>query len=151
MLIATHSAYELHAVTVNPPTAENPRGYHRLIGGSVELGETHRAAIEREVAEELAATITRLEYVAAVENIFTIDGERGHEVVFLYRGQLEPQPPLTDAVLTESDGSIVPVRWRPIDDADEPLPLYPAQAAEWMRRLLNPAHASRVELPPEAV
>lgn len=135
MLIATHHDKELHAVTVNPPTAENPRGYYRLIGGTVELGETHRDAIVREVTEELGARIADLEFVAVVENIFMIDGEPGHEIVFLYTGQLEPQPPPADATLTESDGSSVPVVWRPLEDKDESLPLYPSQATEWIRRL----------------
>ena len=42
------------------PSAENPQGYHRLIGGSVNLGEPHRDAIVREVDEELGATIRSL-------------------------------------------------------------------------------------------
>lgn len=63
-----------HAVSVNPPTSENPAGYHRLIGGGVELGETHRDAIVREVDEELGATIRDLSLLTAVESIFHIDG-----------------------------------------------------------------------------
>lgn len=46
MLIAPNDAFTAHAVSLNPPTAENPNGYHRLIGGSVELGESHRDAIQ---------------------------------------------------------------------------------------------------------
>ena len=42
MLLAPDGAGTSHAVSVNPPTAENPTGYHRLIGGGVELGETAR-------------------------------------------------------------------------------------------------------------
>ena len=39
--------------------------------------------------------------------------------------------------LTESDGRVVPVVWRPFDDALEPLPLFPAGVA---RLALNLAH-----------
>jgi 8-oxo-dGTP pyrophosphatase MutT (NUDIX family) len=124
-----------HAVTVNPPTAENPQGYHRLIGGSVDLGEPHRAAIVREVDEELGATIQALAFLGTVENIFKIDGVAGHEVVFLYSGRLDPQPALLGANLTESDGTIVPVVWRPFHDVSEPLPLYPAEVAPWVQRV----------------
>ncbi len=56
MLIAPNHDRTAHAVSLNPPTAEHPEGYHRLIGGGVELGETHRQAILREVDEELGAT-----------------------------------------------------------------------------------------------
>ncbi len=134
MLIAASDDLAYHAVTLNPPTDENPDGYHRLIGGSVELGETHHDAIVREVAEELGATILDLAFAATLENIFRIDGVLGHEIVFLYSGRLEPQPARRAATLTESDGSIVPVVWRPLDDADEYLPLYPADALPWIRR-----------------
>jgi ADP-ribose pyrophosphatase YjhB (NUDIX family) len=137
MLIAPSEDLTSHAVTLNPPTDENPDGYHRLIGGSVDLGETHQDAIVREVDEELGATIHDLDFVATVENIFWIDGVLGHEIVFLHSGRLEPQPAVRDATLTESDGSLVPVVWRPFDDTGEPLPLYPAGAGPWIRRLAD--------------
>lgn len=137
MLLAPNPARTAHAVSLNPPTAENPDGYHRLIGGGVDLGETARAAVLREVDEELGAVVRDLRFVAAVESIFRIDGVLGHEVVFLYSGRLDPQPASSDATLTESDGSIVPVVWRPIDDAEESLPLYPAAAVPWVQRLAD--------------
>ena len=61
--------------------------------------------------------------------------ESGHEIVFLYSGRLEPEPASMGASLTESDGSIGPLAWRPLDDAHESLPLYPAEAVPWVRRL----------------
>jgi ADP-ribose pyrophosphatase YjhB (NUDIX family) len=135
MLIALHEDRDRHAVTLNPPTDENPDGYHRLIGGGVELGETHHDAIVREVDEELGATIQGLAYLATVENIFRIDGVPGHEIVLLYSGRLDPQPAGSNATLTESDGSVVPVVWRPVDDSSESLPLYPAGVIPWIRHL----------------
>jgi 8-oxo-dGTP pyrophosphatase MutT (NUDIX family) len=135
MLVAPNDDVSAHAVTVNPPTAENPQGYHRLIGGSVDLGEPHRDAIVREVEEELGATIQALAFLGTVENIFHIDGVPGHEVVFLYSGRLDPQPALLDANLTESDGTIMPVVWRPFHDAGEALPLYPAEVVPWVQRV----------------
>ena len=135
MLVAHDREFRTHAVSHNAPTLENPQGFHRLIGGSVELGESHRDAIVREVDEELGATIDGLTYLGAVENIFRIDGILGHEIVFLYSGHLDPAPRTSDATLTEIDGSVVPVVWRPMNDEDEPLPLYPAAAGDWVRRL----------------
>lgn len=126
MLVAPNAQGTAHAVSVNAATAENPDGYHRLIGGTVELGETHIDAVRREVREELSATIHDLSYVAVVENIFLIDGEVGHEVVFVYTGRLDPEPAAEGATLTESDGEVVPVVWRSFDDDAEELPLYPA-------------------------
>ena len=113
-----------------------PSGFSS-VGGSVELGETHRDAIEREVQEELGAEIREIRFLATVENIFRIHGVLGHEIVFLYVGRLDPAPVETGATLTEADGSVAVVVWRPVDDADEPLPLYPSGVAEWVRRLFE--------------
>ena len=140
MLIAPNDDFTAHAVSLNPPTAENPAGYHRLIGGGVELGETHHDAIVREVEEELGSSIRDLEFLAAVESIFRIDGALGHEIVFLYVGRLDPLPALTEASLTEIDGSVVPVVWRPINDRHEPLPLYPSATADWVRSRSSERH-----------
>lgn len=133
MLVAPNEELTAHAVSRNRPTSENPDGYHRLVGGGVELGEKHCDAIVREVGEELGATIHDLAFLATVENIFRIDDVLGHEIVFLYSGRLEPQPAVIDAHLTESDGTVVPVVWRPFDDAGESLPLYPAGVVPWIR------------------
>ena len=97
--------------------------------------EDHRDAIVREVAEELGARIGDLTFLAEVENIFRIDEVPGHEVVFLYSGRLDPPPAVSGATLTESDGSIVPVTWRPFQDAAVSLPLYPEAALPWVRGL----------------
>lgn len=128
MLVAPNADGTAHAVAAFGPTAENPDGFHRLIGGGVEFGETHREAIIREVAEELGAHIRELTLLGPVESIFREDGELGHEVVFVYAGRLDPAPAPQGAHLTEADGTVMPVVWRPIRDADEPLPLYPAAA-----------------------
>jgi ADP-ribose pyrophosphatase YjhB (NUDIX family) len=131
MLVAPSADGSHHLVSSNGPTVENPVGYHRLIGGSVELGETHREAIIREVNEELGARIIDLTHLGMVENIFRYNGELGHEIVALYSGRLDPIPADDGGTLTESDGFVVPVVWRPFDDANLAVPLYPAAATDW--------------------
>lgn len=137
MLIAPNDAGTHHAVSVNGPTVENPLGFYRLIGGGVELGETHRSAVIREVREELQAEIHDLEYLGMVENIFRFEGELGHEIVAIYTGRLDPAPTEVGAVLTESNGAVVPVTWQSFDDLDTTVPLYPAGAIEWVRILAH--------------
>ena len=132
MLIAPNADRSAHAVSLNAPTLENPDGYHRLIGGSVELGETHREAVVREVAEEVGSTIVDLTLLTTVENIFQMDGELGHEIVFVYAGHLDPAPAVSGATLTESSGEVFPVVWRPFSDEDEPVPLYPEAVLPWV-------------------
>lgn len=137
MLVIPSTDGSCHLVSVNAPTIENPSGFHRLIGGSVELGETHREAIVREVNEELGARIVDLKHLGMVENIFRFNGEVGHEIVALYSGTLDPVPAEEGRTLTESDGSIVPVVWRPFDDTGLAMPLYPAGVDDWIRSSLE--------------
>ena len=127
MLVLRSDDGASHAVARFGPTRENPAGFHRLIGGGVELGEIAREALEREIREELDATVRDAELLDVVENIFTIDGEAGHEVVFVFAGRLVEQdviPP--DGGMFSDDGAPMRVEWRPVDDAAVPIPLYPA-------------------------
>lgn len=135
MLIAPNESFTAHAVSLLPPTAQNPAGYHRLIGGGVEFGETCAEAIRREVREELGARISQLQFLGTVESVFAVNDRPGHEVVALYSGVLDPSPATTDARLTESDGTDVPVVWRSFDESSEALPLYPAAAVAYVHRL----------------
>ncbi|MGB7980219.1 MAG: hypothetical protein WCF36_05450 [Candidatus Nanopelagicales bacterium] len=76
-----------------------------------------------------------LTFLAVLESIFRLDGQLGHEIVFLYSGRLDPVPPEVGATLTEADGSVVPVVWRSFQGEDEDLPLYPTAADAWARGL----------------
>ncbi|HEY3530623.1 MAG TPA: NUDIX domain-containing protein [Nocardioides sp.] len=129
MVYLPNAAGTHHAVLVG----EDPDGgrrFHRLIGGGVELGERAVEAVVREVAEELHATLVEHRLLGVVENIFTYDGEQGHEVVFVYAGHLaegDVVPP--EGGWYDDVGVPMWVEWRPIaapvDGDDDTLPLYP--------------------------
>ncbi|HWQ45957.1 MAG TPA: NUDIX hydrolase, partial [Longilinea sp.] len=61
--------------------------FYRPLGGGIEFGESSKQAIIREIREELAQEITALRYLGTLENIFTYNGETGHEIVFVYDGK----------------------------------------------------------------
>lgn len=130
MLVVPSADGSHHLVSANGRTRENPLGFHRLIGGSVELGETFEQAIIREIDEELGASIIDLTQLGVVESIFTYEGALGHEVVAVFAGRLDPEPPKGGGTLTESDGTVVPVLWRSLSDDDVEIPLYPAAARD---------------------
>lgn len=112
------------------PTAENPDGYDRLIGGHIEPGESAVEAIRREVTEELGADLVDAELLDVVENLFRINGSLGHEVVFVFGGRLARSgviPP--EGAMFSDDDDPMPVWWRPLEDAAL-LPLYPPGSTE---------------------
>lgn len=62
--------------------------FFRLLGGTIEFGETGAEAVRRELREELGAESDVGRFVAALENIFTFEGEPGHEIALVYECNL---------------------------------------------------------------
>lgn len=136
MVILPSADGTAHAVSRLRPTAENPDGYDRLIGGHVEPGETAREALNREVLEELGVPLAEARLLDVLENIYRINGRLGHEVVFVYAGRLaDPTVIPPDGRTFADDGDPMPVWWRPMDDTGESHPLYPSGSSELARSL----------------
>jgi 8-oxo-dGTP pyrophosphatase MutT (NUDIX family) len=95
--------------------------YSRPLGGGVELGETTREAVAREIAEELGLQIDALKLLGVLENIFVLDGQPKHEIVFVYDGRF------IDATIYdrkelhgwEANGEPLRAVWRKLDSFDE--------------------------------
>jgi 8-oxo-dGTP pyrophosphatase MutT (NUDIX family) len=58
--------------------------FYRALGGGVEFGETSLEALQREFQEELQAEIKNIKYLRCQENLFTFNGQPGHEILFIY-------------------------------------------------------------------
>ncbi len=61
--------------------------FGRIIGGGVEFGETAEAAVRREFQEELGTDLENLEFIKVIENTFTFNGQPGHEIIFMFKGE----------------------------------------------------------------
>ncbi|RNI18072.1 NUDIX hydrolase [Flexivirga caeni] len=136
MAVVVSADGKTHAVARLRPTAENPHGYDRLIGGHIEPGETAREALDREVLEELGTGVAEARLLDVLENIYRINGRLGHEVVFVYAVRLDdPAVIPAEGKVFQDDGDPMPVRWRPVDDTGQSHPLYPPGASELARAI----------------
>jgi 8-oxo-dGTP pyrophosphatase MutT (NUDIX family) len=103
--------------------------FYRPLGGGIEFGEDSRDAIHRELMEEIGAEAKDLVYLGTIENIFTFQGEPGHEIVQVYDGSLvEPGLYEQDAISGyEVDMNLaMKVIWKRLDEfAPGGLILYP--------------------------
>ncbi|NCQ13086.1 NUDIX hydrolase [Candidatus Falkowbacteria bacterium CG10_big_fil_rev_8_21_14_0_10_37_18] len=69
--------------------------FYRLLGSGVDYGESSIDALSREFKEELDAEIINERLLKVIENIFTFNGEPGHEICFIYEADFK-DPSLYD-------------------------------------------------------
>jgi len=102
--------------------------FYRPLGGTIEFGERSAQTIQREMREEIDAGITNLRYVGALENIFTYEGQPGHEIALVYEGNFADAAMYDKAFVMgrEDDGGQFKALWKPLADfASGQSPLYP--------------------------
>ena len=101
---------------------------HRDLGGHVEFGERAEEALKREMLEELGAEVEILHQLDVVQNMFSYEGRRYHEIAFIHHARFldeafhaRDEMPNLDA----ESGEIF--KWVPVAEAiGGPVPLYPA-------------------------
>lgn len=107
--------------------AVKDQAFYRPLGGGIEFGETAEEAIIREMREEIGAQTKVLRHLMTVENLFTYEGQPGHEIVFVFDlacsdGRVYEQ----DALVGMDDAAEVEVGWVALRTFDAQAgPLYP--------------------------
>jgi ADP-ribose pyrophosphatase YjhB (NUDIX family) len=117
-----------HLVWRGRDSSKTPENFHRLLGGHVEFGETLVDAIVREIAEELDVAFLQPILLGTIENIFTFEGQPGHEIVFVFGGNTGDQEPVPPGGAWRDDGGPIWVEWRPVEASATEIPLYPGGA-----------------------
>ena len=112
------------------------QSFGRPLGGTIEFGEPSGSTIVREIREELGAEITNLRYLGTLENIFTYNGEIGHEIVLMYRGDFIDQDYYQRSpIVGIDDGGPLRAIWVPLADfANGLMPLYPDGLLEMIQK-----------------
>jgi 8-oxo-dGTP pyrophosphatase MutT (NUDIX family) len=92
--------------------------FYRPLGGGIEFGETGEQAIVREIAEEIGAQLTDVRYLFTLENIFTCNGQAGHEIILVFEGNLiDPELYAQQAFEGREDsGESFQAVWKPLSD-----------------------------------
>lgn len=119
--------------------------FYRPLGGGIEFGEHSTETICRELMEELHVEVDRqsLRYLGTVENIFTFNGEPGHEIVLIYDGTLEKPALYDQAVIAgaEANGEQFRAVWKNIGEFGEGKSiLYPTGLLEMLADQEHPVH-----------
>lgn len=112
-------------VTEGLDTSTNRR-YARPLGGGVELGETSEQTIVREIREEIGAEVRDLKLLGVLENLFELEGQQRHEVVFVYDGQFVDKSlyKMTEIPLLDGGWKTGAI-WRPMEWFSEECMLTP--------------------------
>jgi ADP-ribose pyrophosphatase YjhB (NUDIX family) len=90
--------------------------FGRVLGGGMNFGETAEAAVRREIKEELLCEIENLEFVKLIENIFIYNGEKGHQITFLYEGDLANKDLYKQEKIAVNDTKSFEAEWLPLSD-----------------------------------
>lgn len=102
--------------------------FYRPIGGGIQFGEYSQEALVREVQEEFGAEITQVRYLGVLENVFTYNGQPGHEIVQIYDAQFVDRSLYDQAWLVgyEDSGLSFKAVWKPLTELQNASsPLYP--------------------------
>lgn len=109
--------------------------YLRPIGGGIEFGETSTQAIAREVLEEIQQQIYKPKLLVVLENLFTFDGQQGHEIVFVYEAEFVAPAVYESIEISgcEMDGSTYIAQWLSREQIEQKkYPIYPKGIEQWL-------------------
>lgn len=112
--------------------------FYRPLGGTIELGETSIDALKREFMEEIGAEINIVNYIACIENIYSINGITRHELTQLYEAELVNESLYEkESIPVNENGRKSEAKWIPvISFIDEREVLFPAGLENYLIRFL---------------
>jgi ADP-ribose pyrophosphatase YjhB (NUDIX family) len=120
-------------VTVGRDALKN-ESFCRLLGGGINFGETGEQALKREFHEELKTDLENIKYLTTLENIFTYQGDSGHEIVLVFEANLVDKSIYQKdnlQILDSHEGGMA--TWKKISDfKNKKLILYPTGSLQFI-------------------
>lgn len=104
----------------------------RPLGGAIEFGETAQQAVSREFVEEIGYPIRCVRALCVLENLYSHEGTRGHEIVFAFEAEFVNRAGYAPSSFTFVDGGVAnEVAWQPVHDFKRGAQLlYPEELAK---------------------
>jgi ADP-ribose pyrophosphatase YjhB (NUDIX family) len=107
--------------------------FYRLLGGGIEFGESSNETLRREIKEELNATISNEKLLCVIENVFEFNSKKGHEITFIYSGDLLEENLYNQKTIKISDKADEHAEWVPVDRIKSGNAiLYPKEAVNYL-------------------
>jgi 8-oxo-dGTP pyrophosphatase MutT (NUDIX family) len=108
--------------------------FFRPLGGGVDYGERAEEALRREFMEELGAELSNICLLRVVENIFTLEGLAGHEIIFLFEAELQDRALYdVDKLRAHEHGAgDFDALWKPLADFEAGEILYPPGIEDYL-------------------
>jgi ADP-ribose pyrophosphatase YjhB (NUDIX family) len=106
------------AILVSGDTDDDGSGYERPLGGHVELGELAAETVCRELQEETGQELRNVHLLEVIENMFTLNGGQGHEIVFVFEADFVDGSAydIEEQLILDDPTGRVRVRWRAPDE-----------------------------------
>lgn len=106
--------------------------FYRCLGGGIEFLEKSESALKREFIEELNIDITINKFLGISENIFTFNGQKGHELVLFYSIDISNKDYKEEYHILDKDDAGI-VKWVNIDEfKNKKKVLYPEEVFKYI-------------------
>jgi 8-oxo-dGTP pyrophosphatase MutT (NUDIX family) len=102
--------------------------YYRPLGGGIDFGERGEQAVQREFKEEIGADLKNLNFITSIENLYTLEGKPGHEIVLVFKGEFADPSfyGIQERSIIENGVPCDKAVWKPLREFQEgKAPLYP--------------------------